>query len=288
MPGSQSREEFRSRIERVVTYATAHLEESLTLDTLARQCHFSPYHFHRIFTAIMDETPQDLVNRLRLERAANMLLKTSFTATEIAHRCGFSSSAVFARSFKKHFGVSASRYTLDNQHVILPSPSAWPEGFTTPEVRIASMPALHLAYIADMKGYSLAAICKAWERLYIWAEIRHLPISEMLVVGISFDDPLITPNEKCRFFACITVPPEVKEDALIGVLDIPASRCAVSRARVTAEQIQFIYRSFYRDWLPDSGLQPANLPSYEIYYETPENSSDGKYLMEVCVPVLPL
>jgi AraC family transcriptional regulator len=280
--------EYQSRIDRVVTHITAHLDEPLPLETLAGLCHFSPFHFHRIFTAIMGETPQDLVNRLRLERAANMLLKTSFSMMEISRRCGFSSQAVFARSFKKHFGVTASRFTEDNQHIILPSNEDWPAGFTPPEVRVDRMPALRLAYIADMKGYSLEAICRSWECLYHWAQARSLLSEGTRIIGISFDDPLITKPEKCRFYACISVPRGVQEDGQVGMLDIPACRCAVSRARVAAEEIQFIYRSFYRDWLPDSGLQPADLPSYEIYYETPENSADGKYLMEVCVPVQPL
>lgn len=288
MPADQSREEYRSRIERVVTHITSHLDEPLPLETLAGLCHFSPFHFHRIFTAIIGETPQDLVNRLRLERAANMLLKTSFPVMEIARRCGFSSQVVFARSFKKHFGVTASRFTEENQRIILPSSADWPAGFTPPEVRVDRMPALRLAYIADMKGYSLEAICRAWERLFLWAKARSLLSAETRVVGISFDDPLITRPEKCRFYACISVPQGVQEDGQVGMLEIPACRCAVSRAAVPAEHIQFIYRSFYRDWLPGSGLQPADLPSYEIYYETPENSPDGKYLMEVCVPVLPL
>jgi AraC family transcriptional regulator len=288
MPESLSRDEYRTRIEKVVTHVTAHLEESLTLDAMASLCHFSPYHFHRIFTAILDETPQDLVNRLRLERAANMLLKTSFSVTEIAHRCGFSSSAVFARSFRKHFGVTASRYGEQNQAFILPAPAAWPANFSPPEVRVVHMPALRLAYIADMSGYSLPEICRAWARLFRWAAAQGIYLNETRMVGISFDDPLITPKEKCRFYACITVSPEVAEDDLIGILEIPAARCAVSGARVEADHIQFIYRSFYRDWLPDSGLQPADLPSYEIYFETPDTSADGKYLMEVCVPVLSL
>jgi AraC family transcriptional regulator len=289
MSETHSREEYRARIEQVVTYITTHLEEPLNLENIAGMSHFSPYHFHRIFTAVMGETPQDLVNRLRLERAANLLLKSTRSVTEIAFACGFSSSSTFARSFKRHFGISAGAYARRGVEIIPPlSIQGMPASFTPPEIRMAAMPGLHLATIADMRGYALEDICRAWEKLYRWACAREIITNETHMVGISFDDPLITPPEKCRYYACLSVPQTVGADNLVGVLDIPAARCVVCRALVPPEHIQLIYRYFYSEWLPDSGLQPASFPAYEIYYETPENNSQGKFLMEVCIPVLSL
>lgn len=289
MSETHHREVYQGRIEQVVTYITMHLGETLNLETLACISHFSAYHFHRIFTAVMGETLQDMVNRLRLEQAANLLLKSTLTVTEIAFSCGFSSSSTFARSFKKHFNISAGEYArrgIDIQPAKAVQDTS--ATFTQPEIRMASMPALHLAYIADMKGYTLPAICRAWERLRRWASAHELINAKTQMIGISFDDPLITPQEKCRYYACLSVPDTVDADAFVGVMDICASRCAVCRALVTPEQIQLIYRFFYRDWLPDSGLQPAGFPVYEIYYETPENNTQNMFLMDVCVPVLPL
>lgn len=218
-----------------------------------------------------------------------MLIKSPLSITEIAFNCGFSSSATFARSFKKHFGLAASEYARRGLEQYPGSAHAKGEtDFSPPELRISFMPGLHLAYIADMKGYSLPDICRSWERLFRWASAHELLNNDTRVVGISYDDPLITPADKCRFYACVSVPADVCPDRLVGTLDIPASRCAVFRAQVRPEQIYLIYRYFYRDWLPDSGLQPADFPAYEIYYETPDTNPEGKFLMEVCVPVLPL
>lgn len=283
------REQYQAQIDRAATYITEHLEEPLNLKKLANLSHFSPFHFHRIFTTAIGETPQDFTNRLRLEHAANLLLKSSFSITETAYACGFSSPATFARSFKKHFGLTAREYTRRGQILLPESPLKENEKpFVPPEVQVQMMPGLHLAYIVSMKGYSLAAICRAWERICRWASAHELFTSQTRIVGISFDDPLITPKEKCRYYACITVPPEITGDERVGVLDIPPSRCAVCRAAVPAEQIERVYRYFFQDWLPDSGLQPANYPSYEIYYETPETNALGNYIMDVCVPVLRL
>ena len=107
-----SRAEYRNRIERVVIFIHDHLNEPLDLARVAAESHFSPYHFHRVFQGAMNETPQDYINRTRLERAANYLTKTKeMSITDIALACGFSSSSTFARSFKKHFGVTARQYS---------------------------------------------------------------------------------------------------------------------------------------------------------------------------------
>ena len=62
------REEYTARINRVIDYIERHLDEPLRLDTLARVANFSPYHFHRIFAALMGETLNQFIHRVRLGR----------------------------------------------------------------------------------------------------------------------------------------------------------------------------------------------------------------------------
>jgi AraC family transcriptional regulator len=289
---SKSADEYRSRMEKVVTFITTNLNQTLDLEQLARASCFSPYHFHRIFSAILGETPQDFVNRLRLETAANLLLKTpSFSITQVAFTCGFSSSTVFARSFKKHFGVTASEYARGGAYQTDRQTGSPSTPLITldplPEVRVSQMPELHLAYTADLKGYNLENICRSWERLFRWASARGLVTPQSKMVGISYDDPLITSPEKCRYYACITVPYDLQADRMVGVLDIPACRCAVCHLVCSSEQIEQGYRFLYREWFPDSGMQPV-FPCYEIYHETPETNADGRYVMDICIAVEPL
>lgn len=290
---ARSKELYQSRIEQAATYISQNLGEPLDLKQVAQASHFSPFHFHRIFTAALGETPQDFINRLRLERAANQLLKSpALTITQIALACGFSSSSTFARSFKKHFGMTASEFArtrLDDRglaarRVSPPSEASIPEPALDVQVRL--MPGLHVAYMASMKGYSLAEICRAWDKLCRWAAARDLFTPDTKVIGISFDDPLVTPKDKCRYYACITVPPDLPGDPRVGLLDIPPNRCAVYRVVCSAEQIELAYRAMYRDWFPASDWQPADYPGYEVYYQTPQTNAEGKYVMDICIPVV--
>ncbi|MDY6875690.1 MAG: AraC family transcriptional regulator [Chloroflexota bacterium] len=294
MRAAKSREIYQSRLDRAITFINDHLSDDLNLEQIAQAAHFSPFHFHRIFAAIIGETPHKFMSRVRLERAANMLVKMpSFSITEIALACGFSSSATFARSFKKHFGVTASSYRKSGAALsIQPSAALHPNSGNsakhtlTLDIQVKMMPRFHVAYVSSSRGYAFDQIYYAWNKIYKWAAARDLITPQSKMLGISFDDPLITPEDKCRYYACITIPEEITFDEKVGVMDIPGGKCATARLTCTAEEIRLAYRFFYT-WFPDSGYQPAG-SSYEVYYATPDTRPDKKYVLDVCVPVMPL
>jgi len=64
------REEYQSRIDRVIAYIDANLDQDLSLQRLAQVACFSEYHFHRLFRGIVGESLHDFVQRRRLETAA--------------------------------------------------------------------------------------------------------------------------------------------------------------------------------------------------------------------------
>ena len=87
------RDDYFSRVCSAVEYADEHLGEDLDLAALADVACFSPRHFHRIFTSLLGETPDDCVRRLRLQKAAGLILsRDSPTMSEVALECGFSTS----------------------------------------------------------------------------------------------------------------------------------------------------------------------------------------------------
>lgn len=107
----QARRDYIERIQRVEDHIERHLDDQLTLDGLARVACFSPFHFHRVWTAVTGETLAATIQRLRLEKSADLLLKyPERTILDIALECGFSGQAVFARSFKEAYGMPASAW----------------------------------------------------------------------------------------------------------------------------------------------------------------------------------
>jgi AraC family transcriptional regulator len=89
---------YAERLQRVVDYLAEHLDATLDLDTLARVACFSPYHFHRIYRALVGETVSDTVRRLRLRRAAIDSLDRDLSIERAAGRAGYTRRARFAPS----------------------------------------------------------------------------------------------------------------------------------------------------------------------------------------------
>src|SRR5580692_4715929 len=89
------------QVQPVLAFAAAHLDEDLSLASLAAQSGLSAFHLHRVFSAAAGETPKQFTLRLRLGRAAAMLLTTDHSVLDVALACGFQSHEAFCRAFRK-------------------------------------------------------------------------------------------------------------------------------------------------------------------------------------------
>lgn len=301
--------EYRARIILVMNYINNNLSEKITLKELSEAACFSQYHFHRIFTAITGETPIDFLNRLRLEKAANYLVNNpSMTITEISTMCGFSSSTVFSRAFKKHFSMSATDWckascTEDNSKKSKTnSKNGKALGFnknyfnlenfyennlkgSSMKVEIKNLPARHLVYSPQLDGYDEKKIGLAWEKLCNWGYSQNLITKETTFIGISFDNPCITPENKCRYYACFDVSDEIVPPKGFGLIDLPTGKYAVTRFEGKTDELSGAWSELYGKWMPASGFEPSDAPCHDIYYETPETNKDGNFVMDLCVPV---
>jgi len=88
--------------------ANSHLD--IELEDAARQAAVSPYHFLRLFAAVLGVTPHQYLLRTRLRRAARHLAGDDKPVTEIAYDVGFNDLSNFVRSFHRAAGVSPLKF----------------------------------------------------------------------------------------------------------------------------------------------------------------------------------
>ena len=86
------------------------LDANLSTEDLSRQAHQSRTQFHRLFRALVEETPAAMRRRLLLERAAFQLRDSASSVTDIAFEANYNSLEAFTRAFKRAFHVSPSLY----------------------------------------------------------------------------------------------------------------------------------------------------------------------------------
>ncbi len=159
-----------------------------------------------------------------------------------------------------------------------------------PRVEVRDIPVFRVAYVKHMKGYEdSAGIGEAFQKLFFWAGPRGVLSPEAKVLGISFDDPDITPKDKCRYYACVTVDERAEPDGEVGVMTMRPGKYAVARFSGGEGIFREAYAYVYGEWLPKSGWQPDDAPAFETYLGEP-GAHEGKtsFTFDLCVPVKPL
>ncbi|HPJ71363.1 MAG TPA: GyrI-like domain-containing protein, partial [bacterium] len=233
---------YRQRLGRVLGYIQEHLDESLTLEELAGVACFSPFHFHRIFRGLVGEGLMEHVRRIRLERAFSELKAGDRRILDIALDAGYETHESFTRAFRSFFGAPPSRARRDRFLSLKPVANRVhyrPDGDVTMfkprlgrrklmiEVEIKTFEPLRVACVRHTGPYQNCH--GAWEKLCSWAGRNRIFGPTTQCIGVSYDDPEVTPPEKIRYDACITVGPDVVPDVPgIEIKTIPGGEYAVT------------------------------------------------------------
>jgi AraC family transcriptional regulator len=304
---------YGQRVNRVIDHIDAHLGDELTLGGLAGIAAFSPFHFSRVFKALTGETLFAFIQRVRLEKAAVALgnqRDASVLAIALDH--GFASAATFARAFKTHFGMSATAWRageLDRRRTAYarsrkPGPRprkpgkhlrkrskasrrgrAHTRGMTN--VQIREMPVQHVAYMRHVGPYGPGGIPELWVRFRKWMTSRDL--IRHVRLGIAHDDPSVTDPAKCRYDACVVVPPDFTPDRHVNVMDVPGGKYAMAPFEGTPRDIEGAWHDLFAAWLPSSGFEPDDRACFELYRGHPEvEGQPGAFRCEIYLPVRPL
>jgi len=98
------------KIINALEYIDAHLDEPMTFKTLAGRFHFSPYYFHKMFSAIVGKPIAAHIGDRRMARACVRLAETKDSVLRIGLDCGYNSAQAFSRAFRDAYGLSPSEY----------------------------------------------------------------------------------------------------------------------------------------------------------------------------------
>jgi AraC family transcriptional regulator len=287
-----------------------HLAEEMTLDELAKVACFSKFHFSRIFSAITGETLFRFISRVRIEKAAVLLIAdVNKSITDIAFQVGFSDISIFSRNFKQYFGISAGEYRKNkfsnisqieskqgqrNDKII---PYYCPETHNmkwrtkmklNQSIDVTTLPDMTVAYVRYVGPYKGdgALFQKLFNKLFSWAGPRGvLSDPDLKTLIIYHDDPEITEGAKLRTSVCVTVSENTKVDGEIGKLKIEGGLYAIGRFKVKTDEFQLAWDTMCGKWLPESGYLPDDKPCFEMY---PEEMKESVHTVDICIPIKPM
>jgi AraC family transcriptional regulator len=98
------------QVRKVKTIINDRLAEEVRLDELAAEVGLSTFHFARAFKQSTGIPPHRFQTQARLERAREMLARTSMSVLHVALSVGYDSGQAFARAFRREFGCSPAEF----------------------------------------------------------------------------------------------------------------------------------------------------------------------------------
>src|SRR5205807_1647862 len=120
-------------------------------------------------------------------------------------------------------------------------------------VEVKEMPPMQIVFLRHVGPYD--QVGATWGKLMSWAGRRGLLGPQMKTIGIVHDDPQVTPPDKVRYDAAVTVSRAVQPEGEFGVLEMPGGKYAVAMHKGPYETLGSTYQRLFGSWLPKSGYE---------------------------------
>lgn len=270
-------------VNRSINYIMQHLDEELSLDTIAAHFYISKYYFSRIFKEETGETLYAFIKRCKVDQSAiDMKLNPTKSITDIGLDYRYSSSN-YSSVFRKHHDISPTMFKQSIPTHSTPVPFT-PErivDFKTAEeyaahIEIQELNDFFVAYERFIGNY--VDIEKHW---YQFLDKYSSFMSEKtILLERFFNDPTITNLSQCICDICMTVE---QDCGLDNVMWISGGKWIVYHFSGEIKNIFEILQGVFSVWLPESGYSMAQRYGLNIYHHI--DRDNHSVVMDLCIPI---
>jgi AraC family transcriptional regulator len=273
---------YKKRIKKALVYIEAHLDEDIPLKTLAQVTRFSLYHFHRVFSGLTGESVKSYVRRLKLERAARELLSSNLSITTLAFSAGYASLEAFTRAFQEMFTVSPKTYRAEKREQRLNDILQFKIGVIKMKVTVENVPKMKVVCVRHVGPYMECEA--AFKKLFSSPSVKYTP--DRKVLGVCYDDPVVTDAQKTRYDACVTVDNDfvIKEEGFM-VKEVGGGKYAVTRHIGPYTELYKTYTTLVGQWVPQHGHELRSEPPIEVYLNDPEITPATELITDIYIPI---
>ncbi len=279
---------YEAKIKLAIEIILNRLSSPIFWEEVARECGISYFHFHRIFTSYLHETPGYFISRKRLEKGILMIAYSSeVSLVDVAFSCGYSSQANFAKAFKKYFGVTPSevmkgensknskvgklksKYGKDFNIESLYPKKEINNDLYIKEVKmkfeIKEFEKRKVMYLRSKEGYKRESIFDTWQEISKLAINAGFDIDTVKKYGIGHDNPEVTAEHKCRYDACIELDEGNVAPSKLDITHFPEGSYACFHYRGNSQKLLQFYLDIYKNWFSANGYEPGDFPLIERY-----------------------
>jgi AraC family transcriptional regulator len=270
-------------VSKSIDYIMQHLDEEISIEDVANYCHFSKYHFSRVFKAETGESIYAFIKRLKMEQSAlSLKLEKDRSITDIGFDYRYSSSN-YSSAFKKHHNVSPAEFrkgvnTTCVLHPFYPDKYARFQSFEEYDRQIQIQELDDFVVIHERYIGNYIELGKNW--FEFTEKYKDYFKEDTLLIERFYDDPAITSVDQCLYDICMTVD---KKCTLDNVTTIQGGKFAVYRFDGLVEDIFVAFQGIYSTWLANSGYEMDERYGLDIYRTVDrENMS---VVMDLCIPI---
>ncbi len=277
-----TKNQYEHRLLNVIDYIYEHVNGELDVNALADVACMSSYHFHRIYREFAGETINTTVRRMRLLKAAALLLRSNLTQHQIAKQVGYGSVEAFNRAFSKYYGETPHQYrvTRVDEKVALLYPKSNKEYTTMYQVEQHTVPSMTLIAIEHKGDYM--KIGQAFDKLSVMASKLGLIDADTRFFGIYYDDPKTVDQDKLTAKACISIDVnKIPEQHQFELVNIPSSNAVSLLFKGDYPELEKPYDWLFGEYLPQSDYQLKDFPPFEEYLNDAKSTPPQQLLTRI-------
>lgn len=272
-----------------IDFILAHAGEDICVDDIARHCHFSRFHFSRLFKAETGESVYEFIKRVKLERSAFRLkVEKERKITEIGSDYGYSSSN-YSSAFRQHHKLSPAEFrkSIADRSMVNPlyENNYFPlKSFGECEKLITIELLPDYPVICQRYKGSYRALSKQWK--HFLNEYERYITDQSLLLECSYDDPVITSQNDCLcdlFISCPKVDAEYSEKSAPRYSTLKGGQFAVYHFMGAVAELYTAYQNVFQVWLPNSGYTIDNRYGLSIYRYVDCETMEME--IDLCIPI---
>lgn len=295
---SETKREYLKRVNFILDFIENNLDSNLSLNSLSKKAHYSPYHFHRVFSTVVNERLNEFIQRKRIERIASIILVDSeVSLKELLYKYGFSSDSSFSRAFRKYYGVTPTKFKSEGKQILrkigietfssekyicsITNIKHWIK--MNAQITIKEFPEIQLASISDIGKFEETG--NMFQKLMKWGnEKRVLDFSNFKAITVYHDNPNVTEKSKVRFSAGVTINQNINSEGEIRQLTLKKGIYAVGCFEIKAEEISKAWKSMCI-WVIEKGYEFRDGDFFEIYHNDSKAHPEQKFIIDICIPL---
>ncbi len=272
-------------VNHAIDYILQHLNEDLSVDDVAAQCHFSKYYFSRMFKEETGESIYAFIKRLKLEQSAFRLkAEPKRTITDIGYAFGYSPSN-YSWTFRSRYQKSPIDFRRNIQQGSIQHPfyHDTPVHMDTLEscnrkITVKTLPDYFVIYERRIGSYH--HLSQKWSNFIRRYQKYITP--QTLFLERTFDDPAITDLDGCLYDICMSVD---RHCPLPNTCIIEGGKCAVYPYKGLGKHIYAAYQTLFTVWLPQTDYVLDDRCGFDIYRKI--DSASGYMELDICLPLKP-